>query len=175
MSEHVDLPGLLARAHRALSGAADRRAEREFQVTSTQMNALIALGEIEPATPSALALALGLKKPAVTGLTQRMEAAGLVSRMPDSADRRSHRIARTPRGREIAEAAGPLARSLESDVLAGIEQADLDAVRRVLWHVMTRAERDGRGGGSGNSEASGDNTPSDHAAATPFERRVVGG
>ena len=66
-----------------------------------------ALGEIRqrgPLPPSVLAKRLGIASPSVTALLDRLEAAGLVARGPNPADRRSLLISLTGRGRAAIEA-----------------------------------------------------------------------
>lgn len=76
----------------ALDDAVARRA-------GLSLNDLRALNLLEagPTTPRAVAEALGLTSGAVTGLLDRLEAAGLVARRPHPTDRRSVEVVGTER------------------------------------------------------------------------------
>lgn len=65
---------------------------------------LDALRDEEAMTTGALARRMHVEVPTATVMTQRMEAAGLVTRRPDPADRRRVRVALTAEGRTAADA-----------------------------------------------------------------------
>lgn len=80
--------------------------------------------------------ALGLSSPAVTGLVDRLEAAGLVRRVRDTADRRRVRVELTDAARRFGEAQlAPVQRRIEAAV-SRLGTAELAAASRLLERVL---------------------------------------
>ena len=87
-----------------------------------------ALGEIRhrgPLSPSMLVRRLGIASASVTALLDRLEAAGLVARGPNPADRRSVLVSLTGRGRAAIDAMFAV---FTADIDAAIHQAQPDHV-----------------------------------------------
>jgi DNA-binding MarR family transcriptional regulator len=90
-------------------------------------------------TPGELARRLGLATPTVTRATARMEASGLVRRVPHDTDRRLVRVRLTERGRQLEEAIGREMEQLNERALATLDSAEraglvsaLNEIRRNL-------------------------------------------
>lgn len=86
-------------------------------------------------TPGELAQRIGVETPTVTRAAQRMEAAGLVRRIPDQEDARLVRVYLTERGREVQELLPSLLRAATDDVLAGLAQEERVELVRLLKRV----------------------------------------
>jgi len=71
-------------------------------------------------------------QPAMTGLVQRLEAAGLVSRKADARDGRAALIDITPHGREMLERRRSAQDAIIIDRLAGLSPDELAAVEAAL-------------------------------------------
>ncbi len=83
-------------------------------------------------TPSRLAELAGVTSGAVTGVVDRLERAGYVTRRPDPSDRRSVTIAPVPaRADEVVAAIGPLAEAVDGLLAAG-SASEGDAIGRFL-------------------------------------------
>lgn len=82
-----------------------RRLRDEVGLSAPQLAALRALGSEGPLSPARIAQRIHLSRPTVTGIVARLGAAGLVSRTPSPADRRSVLIALTERGRAFLDVA----------------------------------------------------------------------
>lgn len=124
----------LARAVRELAWSVARETSTAG-LSRTAAGTLAALDRHGPLRISDLTRLEAVTQPAMTGLVQRLESGGLVSRAPDPDDGRATRIAVTAAGREALEVrrrqqdaavAARLAR-LHSDRLRALEAA-LDAV-----------------------------------------------
>ncbi|MBV9942337.1 MAG: MarR family transcriptional regulator [Solirubrobacterales bacterium] len=114
---------------------------KEHGLTSTEFVALIRTADGDRMTGAHLAHALGMRSSSVTGLADRLEARGLITRRAHPSDRRSVVLQATRSGRAVVNRAlGPLleqllrvARELESDeraaVAACLERID-DVLRR---------------------------------------------
>ena len=93
-----------------------------------------ALGRGPAPTQLALAEAIGHDKTRLIAVLDRLEAAGLVVREPDPADRRARVVRLTPAGRDRLRAARADVRAMEAGVLAPLSAAE----RRTLLAVLPR-------------------------------------
>lgn len=94
----------------------------------------------ECGTNSQLALAkhLGIDRTVMTYLLDDLEAASLVERTPDPADRRARRVALTDAGRErLCELERGL-RDAEEHLLGPLDPAERDTLRELLHRLATR-------------------------------------
>lgn len=85
--------------------------------------------------PSVLAETMMLSRAGMTGRLDRLESAGLVRRIADSADRRSVRVALTPSGRSLVDIV--VADHVENEerllsALAAKDRRELDRLSRLL-------------------------------------------
>jgi len=83
-------------------------------------------------TQANLAESLGVEPPTVTKMLQRMEAADLVSRRPDTSDRRAIRVHLTPKGRRLRGRVEKLWVELEAETVAGLSDRQLATLRNLL-------------------------------------------
>ena len=86
-------------------------------------------------TPGEVARRLGLATPTVTRATTRMEAAGLLRRVPHDQDRRLVRRVLTERGRTLEQVIGEEMDRLSDRALAGLDSAERAALVRSLNRV----------------------------------------
>ncbi len=82
-----------------------------------------------------------LEPSTMTGLIDRMERQGLVSRVPDPLDRRASRITLTDAGREIKERAEQVVDAALAQGLEGLSEHDLEQMKTCLRRVLENAER----------------------------------
>jgi DNA-binding MarR family transcriptional regulator len=107
---------------------------------------LAAAARDQPGTQLALAARLGMDRTVMTYLLDELEAAGLVTREPDPADRRARRIAVTkPGARLLADLDKRLAR-VEAHVLAALDFDERTTFRSLLQRVAAQAEATDPGG-----------------------------
>lgn len=98
---------------------------KKYQITSAQLNCLLALYENGPLPPSQIAKHMMVKSSTVTGVIDRLEQKGLVKRTRNSPDRRIITIQLTETGRALAESAPP-----------PVQQRVIDGLRRLSpWQV----------------------------------------
>jgi len=91
-------------ASRALVAIAARSiAAAEEQVTITQFRVLVVLSTRDPITSAALSELLGTAPSSVTRLCDRLEARGMIDRVPDPSDRRNRLVGLTKRGRRVVD------------------------------------------------------------------------
>jgi DNA-binding MarR family transcriptional regulator len=87
-----------------------RELQRRFGLTSPQLAVLRQVAEGVNLSPTTIGDALHLSQPTVTGILQRLEDAGLISREKSAVDRRSVLAAVTDEGRALLAKAPPLLR-----------------------------------------------------------------
>jgi MarR family transcriptional regulator, organic hydroperoxide resistance regulator len=81
---------------------------------------------------------LGLEPPTVTGILQRLEREGFISRRPDPERGRVQRVFLTEAGRKLERPVRKVWSEVEDDLLAGITVAE----RRELLGILTRLLRE---------------------------------
>lgn len=96
-------------------------------------------GEGGAMTQRALTAATVMDKVAVNRAVKVLEDRGLIARVPNPGDGRSHLLALTADGRAIHAEVMPLARATEADLLADLEPGEQDLLRRLLASLRDRA------------------------------------
>jgi DNA-binding MarR family transcriptional regulator len=115
--------GYVKATHEALAGLAG--GPRGYQV-------LAASAQDEHGSQLALAQHLGVDRTVMTYLLDDLEAAGLIERRPDPADRRARRIVATPDGRICLTRLDERLRAAEEQLLSGLDAGQDRQVFRTL-------------------------------------------
>lgn len=132
---------LLARAQRRVMAQSDAALEG-LGLTSTQAGALFCIRSEQGITVSELADQLDLAQSAASGLAQRLENAGLVTRAPNPEDGRSVRLVLTRSGRRRREDAIKIAHTGNEALRAGFSASEIAIVARWLARIGTATETD---------------------------------
>ena len=121
------------------------RTLREFELKRGEWHLLAALRKSGPPyrrSPGQLSEDLGLSSGAMTHRLDRMEAAGLIRRLPDPDDRRSLQIELTDAGWQLwQDSTGTQARK-EALVAEALTPAEKDQLNVLLRRLMLAFERD---------------------------------
>lgn len=124
---------MLAMAHLAVRARIGSELLREgVKITLPQATVLFLLQEKDGRMLSEIGQVIGVDSSAVTGLADRLEKAGYVSRMPNPGDRRAWHLNITPQGRGEAQKAAGVVRKVNAEAKAGFSEQDMDAFKRVL-------------------------------------------
>jgi MarR family transcriptional regulator, transcriptional regulator for hemolysin len=123
----------LSACSRAFKAAATGRM-RALGVHPGQNFLLEALRAESSLTTGELARRMHVEVPTAVRMTQRMEAAGLLTRMPDPDDRRRVRLSLTPDGRKAARAVPRLLDDIADQALRGLSSTE----RRQLVTLLER-------------------------------------
>jgi DNA-binding MarR family transcriptional regulator len=138
MSEE-DLGALLARATRRLLDAErPLLAARDLSMWDYVVLSRLAAAPAE--TQLSLARAIGYDKSRLIGLLDELEGAGLLTREPDPKDRRAKVISLTAAGKSRQERARRDIRAMERRLLAGVDPADVDLLRKLLASLSATDE-----------------------------------
>jgi DNA-binding MarR family transcriptional regulator len=117
-----------------------RRLVDRFGLTGPQLVVLQAAAELEPVTAGALAAAVHLSRPTITGILDRLGEHGLIHRVRSEHDRRQWLITITPRGRKILDKApSPLQDRFRAE-LARLEDWEQSQILATLQRVASMME-----------------------------------
>jgi DNA-binding MarR family transcriptional regulator len=105
---------------------------KKYQVSSAQLNCILALYEYGPLPPSKIARHIMVKSSTVTGVVDRLEKKGLAERMRNSPDRRVITIQLTVAGKKLAQNAPPPIQQKIIDGLKQTEKTKIDQIVRSL-------------------------------------------
>ena len=145
MSQNLTIENQIVAALRRIIRAIDlqsRRLVEEFGLTGPQLVTLQTAAELGPLSAGALAKTVHLSRPTLTGILDRLERQGLISRLRDERDRRSWSVTVTPAGKTILDATPSLLQDRFRSELAKIEEWErtlmLATLQRIGW--MMEAE-----------------------------------
>jgi DNA-binding MarR family transcriptional regulator len=137
------LPYQLSVTSNAVSSLIAERYRKRFGLRIAEWRVMAVLGDAEAAggslTQRDLTEATVMDKVAVNRAVKVLEERGLVARVPNPEDGRSHLLALTGEGRGIHAEVMPLARATEADLLAGLAPEEEAALRRLLASLRDRA------------------------------------
>jgi DNA-binding MarR family transcriptional regulator len=115
----------------------DRAVSQLPGMTQAQCTVLAYLAQHEGASQVALAQILDIRSATLVRLLDRLEAAGLVARMPDPDDRRAHVPTLTAKARPLIECLHGLSRKAYENLLTGISQAEISQLRTLLCRLRS--------------------------------------
>jgi DNA-binding MarR family transcriptional regulator len=134
-----DLGWGLAVVFRSYVKAADEIAD-EIPGSHRGYQVLSAAARDDPGSQAAMAQRLGIDRTVMTYLLDDLEAANLVERQPDPADRRSRRVVATSHGRDILATLDDRFAAAEHRLMAPLNPDDQAHFRRLLRDVATHAD-----------------------------------
>ena len=124
---------MLAMAHMAVRTHIGGEFLREgIKITLPQATVLFLLQEKDGRMLSEIGQVIGVDNSAVTGLADRLEKAGYVTRKPNPGDRRAWHLHITPQGRDEAQKAAGVVRKVNAEAKAGLSEQDIEVFKRVL-------------------------------------------
>ncbi|WP_379922311.1 MarR family winged helix-turn-helix transcriptional regulator [Erythrobacter sp. R86502] len=133
------LPYQLSVASNAVSGLIAERYRKRFGLKIPEWRVMAVLGDRGSMTQRALTAATLMDKVAVNRAVKVLEERGLIARVPNPGDGRSHLLALTDEGRAIHGEVMPLARATEHELLADLVPGEEDTLRRLLAGLRARA------------------------------------
>jgi MarR family transcriptional regulator for hemolysin len=115
---------------------------RDIPMTSAQLQIVARLTRNEGVTQAALAGLLDIEPMTLSRHIDRMEAAGLVERRPDPADRRARRISTTEHARALLAPMRARAEAVYADALAGLAEGERAALHDALAAIIANLSAD---------------------------------
>ncbi|WP_127550886.1 MarR family winged helix-turn-helix transcriptional regulator [Actinoplanes sp. OR16] len=128
--------GYLALHAGRLVQTAVEEAALEAGMPAMDLLALYMLGEHDGLTGGALARLLHVQQSSITPLADRLEGAGLISRAPDSGDRRKVWLCPTASGREVLERTIAVARGAVRESFGPLSRGSAAALAALLGEVV---------------------------------------
>lgn len=101
---------------------------KQYQVSTPQLNCLLTLYENGPLPPSRIAKQILVESSTVTGIIDRLEQKGFVRRVRSAHDRRKIFIELTESGNILAESAPPPVQQKIFDGLSNLPEEDLEII-----------------------------------------------
>jgi DNA-binding MarR family transcriptional regulator len=135
------LPYQLSVTSNAVSSLIAERYRKRFGLKIPEWRVMAVLGDSGSLTQRALTAATLMDKVAVNRAVKVLEERGLIARVPNPGDGRSHLLALTAEGRAIHGEVMPLARATEADLLGGFAPDEEALLRRLLAGLRERAMR----------------------------------
>jgi DNA-binding MarR family transcriptional regulator len=126
-----DLSGLAAHLRLVITRTARRlRQHAGTDLGPSQLSALASVERHGPLTPSELARIERIQRPSATRIVARLEAAGLVERVADPADRRSFTVGLNGDGRALMNKLRTRKNAYLARRMRGLDEADLATLDR---------------------------------------------
>jgi DNA-binding MarR family transcriptional regulator len=104
----------------------------DLDLSASEINALGNLADGRPRTVSELGAAIGIRPTTLTGVLDRVERRGYITRGPRAGDRRAVLIELTPAGRDTASTIRDAMAGVEERSLADVSAEAIAAFRLVL-------------------------------------------
>ena len=138
----ADDPTRFARLLHETARVLRHRCERELRIripglTAARCAVLVHLAQHQGVNQASLADSLGIRPITLVRLLDRLEADGLVARLPAPEDRRAHLLVLTPKARPILEHAYDLIRKINDDLQLGISTAEASQLRTLLRRIRS--------------------------------------
>lgn len=114
-----------------------------IRVTVAQAGILFLLKQKDGRTMTELSQVLGLDNSTMTGLTDRLEKAGLLERHANPGDRRTSHIHITPQGLAEMEGAKAVIRRVNEEIKTGFSPEEIETFKRVLDGFFDKFQRNG--------------------------------
>ncbi len=133
------LPYQLSVASNAVSSLIAERYRKRFGLKIPEWRVMAVLGDAGTMTQRALTAATVMDKVAVNRAVKVLEERGLIARVPNPGDGRSHLLALTGEGRAIHAEVMPLAQATEQELLAGMTPGEEAILRGLLAGLRNRA------------------------------------
>lgn len=102
------------------------------KVTATQAGILFLLKNKDGQSMTGLSQVLSIDNSTITGLIDRLEKSGFVSRNTSTSDRRIYHIYITPQGIEESNRAKAVIKRVNEEIKSGFSQADIEVFKRIL-------------------------------------------
>ncbi len=139
MSQDDKLIFLLSIAQQAVTKHTNKvMAQNGVRITLAQSGVLFLLKQQDRRMISELGKILGIENSAMTGVVDRLEKFGFVTRQPDPSDRRALLLCITPEGLEEIERAKPIIRRANDAIKADFCKEDIDVFKEVLNGILKR-------------------------------------
>ncbi|NEW26286.1 MarR family winged helix-turn-helix transcriptional regulator [Nocardia cyriacigeorgica] len=137
MPDRPDLAAMIVPLGRTLM-AIERPILESHGLTMWAYGVLLGLEESPVRTQSALAQAIGADKTRIIPTLDDLQERGLITRVPDPADRRARLLSLTPAGRELRDRTQAAIQQQEAELLSSLSADDRRGFLRALQQLSER-------------------------------------
>ena len=109
-----------------------------FGIDPRELGILIVIDSFEPASQQQVAERIGIDRTTMVAMLDTLEAKGLLSRRPDTEDRRRNVVELTPAGHDILSRAVAASDTAEAELLAPLSREEATQLRDLLARVVAR-------------------------------------
>ena len=127
-----DMPGHLIRRAQQISTALFAEECAEFDLTSVQYAALVAIRANPDVDATRLSALIAFDRSTLGGVLERLEGKGWIERAHAEGDRRAKRLRLTPAGEALLHRVEPSVRRVQERILAPLSPADRATFMRLL-------------------------------------------
>lgn len=113
------------------------RATGDLGITARQFIVLAAIDGMDQPSQTALCDVSGIDRSTLADIVRRLELRGLIHRQRTKTDARMYAVNVTDEGRAILARAAPIAREVESELLAGFSKEEQELFKGLLARIMT--------------------------------------
>ena len=133
------LPYRLARLSSTVSTTIARAYDKEFGLTIPEWRVIAVLGRFPGLSAVEVAEQTFLDKVAVSRAVTKLIKSGRIDRQFADADRRRSILNLSEKGREVHDGVAKLALKFEDDLLAGLDEADVEKFNAVMDKLLDKA------------------------------------
>jgi DNA-binding MarR family transcriptional regulator len=108
----------------------------QIPLTVQQLRCLTILVVEDGGTPQQLSALMGVTPATMTGLADRLDRAGMITRRPDDRDGRGRLLSPTPAGRDVVRQLLASDMAADADVLSGLTADELAGIRLGLSGIL---------------------------------------
>ena len=130
------MPGHCIRRAQQVSSACFSNELAEFDLTSVQMVALVAIADQPGIDATRLAEIIDFDRATIGGVVDRLERKGLIRRTVSPRDKRSKTMTATPAGRALLEVSLPHVERVQDRLLAPLSPDERETFLRLLNAVV---------------------------------------
>ena len=139
------LPYQLSVTSNAVSSLIAQRYRARFGLKIPEWRIMAILGDAGTATQRELTDATLMDKVAVNRACKVLEERGLVGRIPNAQDGRSHLLELTPEGRNVHAEIMPMAQGSEREIFSTLTDEEREQFREMLRRLLTQTGKIGGG------------------------------
>jgi DNA-binding MarR family transcriptional regulator len=134
------MPGHLVRRVQQISSAIFSEEMAEFELTSVQFIALVAVADNDGLDATRLAESIDFDKATIGGVIDRLERKGLIERKVSARDKRVKELAATPAGRALITVSFARVETVQERLLAPLSPKDRTLLMQLLQQIVDSAD-----------------------------------
>ncbi len=136
LTELKQMPGHMMRRVQQISTALFAEEMADFNLTSVQFMALVAIGDVPDLDATRLAELIDFDKATIGGVIERLERKRLIERKVSAEDRRVKRLRLTPAGRALVTVSFDRVRRVQQRLTEPLDEAERVVLERLIRKLV---------------------------------------